>query len=208
MASAEVYQMDGSKVGPTDLNDAVFGVDPNGTLVHQVAKALLSNRRQGTASTKARAEVRGGGAKPFKQKGTGRARRGSTREPQLRGGGVVWGPHPRSYRQSISPTMRRQALCCVLSDRVRHDALCVLDALTVDKPKTKPFAEMVRKISLDGRKTLFVVAEVDSNVVLSARNLPKVRVRTASDLNALDVLDADRVVVVRDAIAKLEERLT
>ena len=207
MATAKTYTMDGRELAPVELNDAIFGVEPNITLVHDVAVALMNARRQGNAETKTRKEVRGGGKKPFRQKGTGNARQGTIRAPQMRGGGTVFGPHKRSYRQSVPVRFRRKALCCVLSDRVRNDALCVLDALTLSAPKTKAFDEMLNLIAPDRKKTLFVMPGVDGNVLLSARNIPKVAVRTAADLNALDVLDAVRVVVVRDAIAKLEERL-
>ena len=207
MATAKVYSMDGRELGPIELNDAIFDREMNHTLVRDVAVALRNAKRQGNAETKVRSEVSGGGKKPYRQKGTGNARHGSTREPQMRGGGTVFGPHRRSYRQAVPARSKRQALCCLLSDRVRTDALCVLDALEVKAPKTKPFVEMLGLVAPDGRKTLFVTAEVDKNVMLSSRNIPKVRIRTASDLNALDVLDAVRVVVVRDALSKLEERL-
>lgn len=207
MASAKIYTMDGRELGMLDLNDAVFGVRPNKTLVHEVACALMNARRQGNAETKTRKEVRGGGIKPFKQKGTGRARQGSSREPQMKGGGTVWGPHKRSYRQDVPVRSKRQALCCALSDRVRDEALCVLDALALDAPKTRRMAEVADLVSPEHRRTLFVTADRSPNVMLSVRNLPKVEVRTADDLNALDVLNATRVVLVRDAVAKLEERL-
>ncbi len=207
MASAKVFKMDGSEAGTLDLDTAVFDVQPNETLVHEVVLALRNAKRQGNAQTKNRSQVSGGGKKPYRQKGTGNARHGSTREPQMRGGGVVWGPKKRSYRQSVPTAFRRKALCCVLSDRVRKDALCVLDSLACDSPKTKPFADMVGKLSPDGKKTLFVTVETDDNVALSARNLNRVALKRASDLNALDVLSYGRVVLVRDAVAKLEERL-
>ena len=207
MASASIVDMGGSDLGSLELNDAVFGESPNPGLVHEAAVALMNARRQGNASTKTRREVRGGGAKPFRQKGTGRARQGSTREPQMRGGGVVFGPHRRSYRRDVSVRVKRKALCCVLSDRVRRNALCILDALQCESPKTKPFAAMVSRLSPDAKKTLFVTAGKDPNVLLSARNLPRVAVRTAADLNMLDVLRAQRVILVRDALAQLEERL-
>jgi len=207
MASAKVFKMDGSEAGTLELDAAVFAVEPNGTLVHDVVVALRNAQRQGNASTKNRSDVRGGGKKPYRQKGTGSARQGSSREPQMRGGGVVWGPKKRSYHQKVPTAFRRKALCCVLSDRVRTDALYVLDSLAYDRPKTKPFAEMMDKLSPDGKKTLFVTVETDDNVALSARNLNRVGLKTASDLNAMDVLNYGRVVVVRDAVAKLEERL-
>jgi large subunit ribosomal protein L4 len=207
MAIAKVYTMDGRELGPIELNDTIFDREMNHTLVRDVAVALRNAKRQGNAETKVRSEVSGGGKKPYRQKGSGNARHGSTREPQMRGGGVVFGPHKRSYRQAVPVRSKRQALCCLLSDRVRTEALCVLDALEIKAPKTKPFVEMLGLVAPEGRKTLFVTAEVDKNVMLSSRNIPKVRICTASDLNALDVLDAVRVVVVRDALPKLEERL-
>jgi len=200
--------MEGQELGQVELNDAVFGVDMNPSLVHEVAKALMTARRQGNAETKTRKYVSGGGIKPFRQKGTGRARQGSTREPQMKGGGTVWGPHKRSYRQDVPLRVRRQALRCMLSDRVRSDSVCVLDRLAFETPKTRNFAAMLDLIAPDRRRTLFVTAGSDKNVQLSARNLQKVAVCTAADLNALDVLNATRIVLVRDAITKLEERLT
>ena len=207
MASAKVFKMDGSEAGALELDAAVFAVEPNATLVHDVVVALQNAQRQGNASTKNRSEVSGGGKKPYRQKGTGSARHGSSREPQMRGGGVVWGPKKRSYKQKVPTAFRRKALCCVLSDRVRSDALFVLDSLVCDQPKTKPFADMMGKLSPDGKKTLFVTVATDDNVALSARNLKRVGLKTASDLNAMDVLNYARVVVVRDAVVKLEERL-
>jgi len=207
MASVKAYTMDGREIEPVEVNDAVFGVEPNEALVRGVAVAQLNASRQGNAATKTRREISGGGKKPYRQKGTGNARHGSTREPQMRGGGTVFGPHPRDYRQNVPVRWKRQALCCVLSDRVHNEALCVLDALTFDAPKTKPFVEMLGLIAPDRRKTLFVTAGVDANVMLSSRNIPRVAVRTASDLNTVDVLDEERVVIVRDALAVLEERL-
>jgi large subunit ribosomal protein L4 len=208
MATAKVYTMDGRELDPIDLNDAIFGVEPNGPLVHDVAVALMAARRQGNAATKTRKDVRGGGKKPYRQKGTGNARRGSSREPQMRGGGTVFGPHPRSYRQNVPIRVRRRALCCALSERVRNDALCVLDALAFAAPKTKSFVGVLNLVSPTRKKTLFVTADVDHNLLLSSRNVQKVFVRRADDLNALDVLDAARIVIVRNALTKLEERLS
>ncbi|MFA6244903.1 MAG: 50S ribosomal protein L4 [Candidatus Hydrogenedentales bacterium] len=207
MPAATVYRMDGSEAGQVELSDAVFGVEMNPTMVHEVVVALQAAKRQGNAETKGRSDVSGGGKKPYRQKGTGSARHGSSREPQMRHGGVVWGPHKRSYRKNVPVSFKRKALCCALSDRVRTETLCVLDELKCETPKTKPFAEMVDKLSADGKRTLVVTADVNRNAVLSARNLLRVRVSTAGDLNAMDVLDAGRIVVLRDAVAKLEERL-
>ncbi len=208
MASVKVYKADGSAGRATKLSDSVFDVEPNMGLVHQVAMALMNNARQGDAKTRTRREVRGGGRKPFRQKGTGRARQGSSREPQMRGGGTVFGPRPRSYRKPVPIKMRRKALCCVLTDRVRNEQLCVLDGISLDTTKTKPVSEMWAKVAPEGRKTLLVAPEYDRKLVTSVRNLPRLTVRTAADVNALDVLDAKRVIVIKEALPVLEERLT
>lgn len=208
MAAAKLFKVDGSDAGSVELSDAVFDVPANPTLIKEVAVALRNAQRQGNAETKVRHQVRGGGSKPYRQKGTGNARHGSTREPQMRGGGVVFGPHKRDYRQKLTAASRRKALCCVLSDRVRSSALCVLDALECDVPKTKPFADMLSHLRSNEERTLLVTAEPSRAVVLSARNIPRVAVRTAADVNALDVLEAKRVVMAQDAVAKLEERLS
>jgi len=191
-----------------DVSDAVFGVADNDALVRDVVLGYLSNQRQGTHKTKVRGEVSGGGIKPFRQKGTGRARQGDNREPQFRGGGTVHGPQPRSYRKRVPPRMKRQALCCVLSQRLRDERLNVLGGLEVGAPKTKAFAAMMSKVAPDSRKTLLVVAADDKNVLLSARNLKQVIVRTAADLHAVDVLHATRVILQEEAVSKLEERLS
>ena len=208
MASVKVYKADGTAGQSTKLNDAIFDVEPNTGLVHQVAVALMNNRRQGNAETRTRKDVRGGGRKPFAQKGTGRARQGSTREPHMRGGGTVFGPHRRSYRTKVPAKMRRKALCCVLTDRLRNEQLCVLEGFSVDSPKTQPISEMWTNLAPEGRKTLLVAQETDTNLLASSRNLPRLTVRTAADVNALDVLDAKRVIVLKEALSVLEERLT
>ena len=207
MASAKVYKMDGTEAGTLELDASVFEAESNMTLVHDVVLALQSAKRQGNASTKNRSFVSGGGKKPYRQKGTGSARHGSTREPQMRGGGIVWGPKKRNYRQNVPTSFRRKALCCVLSDRLRKERLCVLDALECPEIKTKPIAEMVKKLSPDGKTTLLVTADLNRGMLLSSRNIARMSLTTASDLNALDVLNSARIVVVRDAVAKLEERL-
>jgi len=207
MVTLRVVNMQGAEQAPIEASSAVFDVEVSDTLLHDVVVGLQANKRQGTHKTKTRGEVSGGGAKPFRQKGTGRARRGSSREPGLKGGGVVFGPVPRSYRTSLTVGMKRQALCGVLSNRVKAERLCVLSGLTFDAPKTKAFAEMVEAIDADARRTLFVVAEHNPVVLLSSRNIPNVAVRTASDLNVLDVLNATRIVLQQEALPKLEERL-
>lgn len=208
MASLKLIDVNGNDKGVVEASDRVFDVEVNDALVHEVAVALASARHTGLHKTKTRREVSGGGVKPFRQKGTGRARQGSIREPQMRGGGTVFGPQVRSYRQSVSPRLRRQALCCVLSDRFRSDRLAVLSGMQVTEPKTKPFAQMLSKVSPEGRKTLVVTVGTDKNVLLSSRNIPQVTIRTASDVNAEDVLRAVRVLVQEEALAQLEERLS
>ncbi len=207
MASAKIYGMDGTEKGTAELNAAIFDVPLNEGLVHEVAVALLSARRHGNAETKTRKQVSGGGAKPYRQKGTGSARHGSTREPQMRGGGTVFGPHKRCYRKRVPVAMKRKALCCVLSDRARNGNICVLDQLVCETPKTKPFAEMVGKLSPAGKKVLFVTADTNKNAWLSCRNIPKVSLRNVQDLNVVDVLDAAQIVLVQDALPRLETRL-
>ena len=170
MATAKVYTMEGRETGSMDLKDVVFDVPPNGRLVHDVAVALMNARRQGNASTKRRAEVRGGGRKPFRQKGTGSARQGSTREPQMRGGGVVFGPHKRSYRQRVPVRSKRQALRCLLSDRVRDNALCVLESLALEAPRTARFVQWLEMVSPGREKTLFVTAMSCFRCAISRRS--------------------------------------
>jgi len=207
MASAKLYKTDGTEAASVQLNDAVFAVEPNVGLIHQVATALLNNQRQGNAETKVRKEVRGGGKKPYRQKGTGNARHGSTREPQMRGGGTVFGPHKRSYRKEVPLKMRRSALRGVLSDRVANDALCVLERIDVDVPRTKTVVDLIAKVAPEGRNTLIVAPGHDPNLLASTRNIEHLSVRTAADLNALDVLQARRIIVAQDALAELEKRL-
>ncbi len=207
MASARMYKSDGSEAARIELNKAVFDIETNEGLVHQVAMVLMNNKRHGTHDTKTRKDVSGGGKKPYAQKGTGNARHGSIREPQMKGGGTVWGPHPRSYRQDVNLKMRRKAICCMLSDRLRNDALCVVDGLKGVMPKSKPVAELVAKISPEGRKTLIVSAGIDKALIASVGNLEGLTVRTAGDVNALDLLNARRVIVLKEALAQLEERL-
>ncbi len=209
MATLRSVDMQGVEQGAVEASDTVFDAPANDGLVQAVVVALMSAQRQGTHQTKTRHEVSGGGAKPFRQKGTGRARQGSSREPQMRGGGTVFGPRPRSYRQAVSPRLKRQALCCVLSDRVRNERLTVLSGLKIDAPKTKPFAKMVDNVAPEGRKTLPVTAGRDETLLLSARNLKhRVTVRSAADVNAVDVLKAARVVLQQEALPQLEERLS
>lgn len=208
MASAKVYQPDGKETSSVELNAAVFDVAMNGSLVHQVAVALRNNQRQGNHETKTRSDVRGGGRKPFRQKGTGHARQGSSREPQMRGGGTVFGPHPRSYRQNTPVKMKRKALCCVLSDRARNDQVRIVEGLDVNAVKTAPMAALFKRLAIDGRKTLLITGKCEPSVVKSASNVDRLKVSNAADVNALDVLDAKTVILTQDALPALEARLS
>jgi len=208
MASATLIDKTGVNTGSVDLSDDVFGLEMKPTLVHDVSVAYMAAKRQGTHATKTRKEVRGGGRKPYRQKGTGNARHGSIREPQMRGGGVVFGPHPKSHRQNIPASFKRKALGCILSDRARSEDIQIVDALDFDSAKTKEFIALVGKVAPEGQRTLFVTKELNRNVLLSARNLPRVEVRTATDVNALDVLGARQVVIEQGALEELERRVT
>jgi large subunit ribosomal protein L4 len=208
MASISVIDTNGASQGSREVSDEIFGVEFRDQLVHEVVTAIQAAQRQGTHKVKVRHEVSGGGAKPFKQKGTGRARQGSIREPHMRGGGIVHGPQPRDYTKNITRRARRQALCSVLSERLRQDRLSVLSGLKLDAIKTKPFARILEKVSPEGRKTLLVTDGIDANIVLSARNIPRIKVCTAEDLSVLDAIGATRIVLHEEAVAKLEERLS
>jgi len=208
MASVNVINTAGASQGTREVNDAVFNAEAKPQLVHEVVVGIMAAQRQGTHKVKVRHEVSGGGAKPFKQKGTGRARQGSIREPHMRGGGIVHGPQPRDYTKDITRRARRQALCSVLSDRLRNDRLSILTGLQLDAIKTKPLSKILDKVSPEGRKTLIVTGALDNNLVLSARNMPLLKVCTAEDLSVLDAVGAIRIVLQDDAVAKLEERLS
>ncbi len=208
MATLTTVNTQGAVTGHVVGSDHIFDVDANTGLIHDVVVAFQANQRQGTHKTKTRDEVSGGGVKPFRQKGTGRARQGSIREPQMKGGGTVHGPVPRDYRQYITPVVKRKALCMALTDRVRDAKLSVLQGLSFGAPKTKEFALILGKVSTDERTTLLITPDRDANVLLSSRNIPRVTVRCAADVNAYDVLGAVRVIVQEEALAQLEERLS
>lgn len=207
MPSVKIMTMAGAEAGTAELNPVIFDAPVNPQVIRDAVLAVQNAGRQGNAETKTRSDVRGGGAKPYRQKGTGNARRGSTRDPILRGGGTVFGPHKRSYRQKVTTATKRQALCGALTQRVKGEELCVLDALDCPEPKTKPFAEMMAKLAPAGKRAIVVLAESDPNVLLSARNLPRVEVAAAADVNAADILKAQRVVIVQGALEKLDARL-
>ncbi len=201
-----VYDLSGAVVGKTELNETVFGQPFNEGLVHQAIVRYLANQRVGTASTLRRGEVSGGGKKPWRQKGTGRARQGSTRAPHWRGGGVVFGPHPRDYRQEMPVKMRRLALRCALSQRVRENGLRVLQELQVERPRTKTVAQILSSFGAT-QGALLVTPEVDRNVYLSARNLPGTATSFVDQLNIYDVMRHPVILMPLDAVRRLEQRL-
>ena len=203
MASVSVYNMEGKEVGTIELNDAIFGVEVNEHLVHMAVVQHLANMRQGTQKAKTRAEVSGGGRKPWRQKGTGHARQGSTRAPQWKGGGVVFAPVPRDYSFKINKKEKRAALKSVLTSKVQDGNLIVLDELKLDGIKTKNFVAVMNNLKV--QKGLVVIAENDTNVVLSARNLPNVNTAAANAINVYDILNAKTVVLTKDAVTKIEE---
>ena len=204
MAKVSVYNMDGKEVGTIDLNDAVFGVEVNEHLVHMAVVQQLANNRQGTQSAKTRGQVSGGGRKPYRQKGTGHARQGSTRSPQFTGGGVVFAPQPRDYSFKLNKKEKRAALKSALTDRVQNGKVIVLDELKLDEIKTKEMVRVLGNIKA-AEKALVVTADKDETVVKSARNLAKVVTTTTSQLNVYDVMNAQTVVLTKDAVAKIEE---
>jgi large subunit ribosomal protein L4 len=203
MAQVSVFNMDGKEVGKIDLADAVFGVEVNEHLVHQAVLLQLANKRQGTQKAKTRSEVSGGGRKPWRQKGTGHARQGSTRSPQWAGGGVVFAPVPRDYSFKINKKEKRAALKSALTSRVSENKIYVLDNLALDEIKTKKFAGVLN--ALDVQKALVVLAENDLNVVLSARNVPNVKVSLPNTINVYDILKYGNLVITQDAVKKIEE---
>ncbi|KAA1039682.1 50S ribosomal protein L4 [Macrococcus equipercicus] len=206
MANYDVLKVDGSKAGSIELNDNVFGIEPNQHVLFEAINLQRASLRQGTHSVKNRSAVSGGGRKPWKQKGTGRARQGTIRAPQWRGGGIVFGPTPRSYSYKMPKKMRRLALRSALSAKVRDNEFAVLDALTFEAPNTKAFKAMTTTLELP-RKVLFVIDAEDVNVFLSARNIPGVTVVTATGLNVLDIVHANKVVMTQAAVQKVEEVL-
>lgn len=206
MTKVNVLSQTGSSVGEIELNDAIFGIEPNESVLFDAVIAQRASLRQGTHKTKGRSEVSGGGRKPWRQKGTGRARQGSIRSPQWRGGGIVFGPTPRSYAYKLPKKVRRLALKSALSNKVAETNFVVVDALTLDAPKTKEFVKVLADLSVES-KSLIVTADVNENVALSARNIPGVTVLTAEGINVLDLVSANKVVITKDAVAKIEEVL-
>ena len=204
MAKAAVYDMANKQVGDIELNDDIFSVEVNAGLLHQAVVMQLASQRLGTHATKTRSFVRGGGRKPWRQKGTGRARAGSTRSPLWVGGGTVFGPHPRSYAFSMPRKHRRLALKCALSDKVKSGDLIVLDTLAFEVPKTKEAVKVLAAFETP-KKALFITADEVENVEKSARNIPGVKAIGAMGLNVFDILHHDKVFVTKDAVARIEE---
>ena len=203
MANVSVFNMAGKEVGTIELNDAVFGVNVNEHLVHLAVVQQLANNRQGTQKAKTRSEVSGGGKKPWRQKGTGHARQGSTRAPHFTGGGVVFAPTPRDYSFKLNKKEKRAALLSALTNAVVENKLVVVDELKFDAIKTKAFAEVMKNLNVE--KGLVVLAENDANVVLSARNMATVDTTLTNELNVFDLMKAKKVVLTKDAVAKIEE---
>jgi large subunit ribosomal protein L4 len=204
MVTAKFYQQDGKEKGTRNLPSALFECEINEPVVHQAVQVHLANQRQGTSKAKGRTEVRGGGRKPYRQKGTGRARAGTIRSPLWKGGGVVFGPHPREYRQSLPKKMRRIALCSSLTSRAKDGAVLVVDDFEYTEPKTKQFAEFLKHIDAHHKKVLVVLDKSNPVVVKSARNIPRVRMTLGSMLNAYDVLWAETVILTKSALEAME----
>ena len=203
MAQGSVYNLEGSQVGEIELSDAVFGVKVNEHLVHMAVLQQLANNRQGTQKAKTRSEVSGGGRKPWRQKGTGHARQGSTRAPQWTGGGVVFAPTPRDYSFKLNKKEKQLALKSALTSRVAEEKIFVLDALKMDEVKTKKFQAVLDALKVN--KALVVLEENDQNVILSARNIPNVKTAQTNTINVYDILKYDTLVITKDAVSKIEE---
>ncbi len=203
MANVAVYNMEGKEVDKIELNDSIFGVEINEHLVHMAVLQQLANKRQGTQKAKTRSEVRGGGRKPWRQKGTGHARQGSTRSPQWTGGGVVFAPTPRDYSFKLNKKEKRAALKSALTSRVIENKFVVVDELKLDEIKTKKFVEVLKNLNVE--KALVVLNDMDEKVIASAANIPTVKTTQTNELNVFDVLKYDTVVVTKAAVATIEE---
>jgi large subunit ribosomal protein L4 len=204
MPKIQVVDMQGKKTGSIELSDGIFGIKPNKSAMHIVVVNHLANCRQGTQSALTRAEVRGGGKKPWRQKGTGRARQGSTRSPQWTHGGIVFAPKPREYGFSVNKKVRRLALKSAFSSKVNEENIIVVDAISAAEYKTKTFAQFLKAVGVD-KKALIVLPEVDAKVIKSARNIPGVTTAQVNTLNVYDILNAGKLIIAKDAVAKIEE---
>jgi large subunit ribosomal protein L4 len=206
MPKVALFNQAGSQVGEIELNDSVFGIEPNNHVMFEAVVMQRASLRQGTHKTKIRSEVAGGGRKPWRQKGTGRARQGSIRSPQWRGGGTVFGPVPRSYSYKLPKKVRRLAIKSALSSKVQAENILVLESLAFEAPKTKEFTNVLKGLSVNS-KALIVTAGLDENVALSARNIPGVTVVAADGISVLDVLNHDKLIMTKAAVEKVEEVL-
>jgi len=204
MSTARVVDQAGVETGSVELPEEIFGIEPNGQVMHQALIRQLANGRHGTSSTKTRSDVRGGGRKPYRQKGTGRARQGSTRSPQWEGGGIVFGPHPRSYKMDMPRKQRRLALRSALSSKAQDGGLLVLEGFELAEPSTRAVANLIKTVE-HPRKVLVILGSHNAMLEKSARNIPEVRLTLAGNLSVRDLLTADTVIVTRDAIEHIEE---
>ena len=203
MPTVGVFNKEGNKVSDMELSESVFAVEVNEYALHQVVVALLANKRQGTQSTKTRSEVRGGGAKPWRQKGTGRARQGSIRAPQWIKGGIVFAPKPRDYRTSVPKSMRKVAMKSALTSKVQENQMIILDTLNFEAPKTKNIVEMLK--ALEANKALIITAESNEVVYKSARNIQGINIIPANNINVYDLLKYEKLIITKDAVSKIEE---
>lgn len=203
--TVKVYNQEGKEVGQVDLKAEIFGIEPNQDVVHQYIVNLLARQRQGNSSTKTRKDVRGGGKKPWRQKGTGRARAGTIRSPLWRGGGTVFGPHPKDYNSKFPRRMKRLAIQSVLSDKAKSEKIRVIDQIEYDKPKTKSVVNLFTKLDIAGKKCLLLDEGKNQNLVLSCRNIPKVKYSRAALANGYDLLNADFVLFTKAGLEKAQE---
>lgn len=204
MPNVAVLDMAGKKVSTVDLSDAIFGIEPNAAVMHQLVVSYLANQRQGTQSALTRSEVSGGGRKPWRQKGTGRARQGSTRAPQWYHGGVVFAPKPRDYRFSVNKKVRRLAMKSAFSTKAQGADVIVIDSIALDEIKTQSIVKMLAAVNSE-KKALIVLPTVDEKVIKSARNIAGVKTAQVNELNVYDILNADKLIIAKDALAKIEE---
>jgi len=204
MSTVTMLNMAGQEAGTIELNDAVFGIEPNQNAVHAVVKNILANKRQGTQSAKTRAEVRGGGRKPFRQKGTGRHRQGSSTDPSQVGGGVVFAPKPRSYRYTVNKKLRRLAMLSMLSSKAQENELIVVDEIRFEEPKTKEMVRMLENLKAE-KKALIVTAEKDDNIIKSAANIPGIRTALVGTMNVYEIINHTNLILTKAAVEKIEE---
>ncbi|MBQ3264892.1 MAG: 50S ribosomal protein L4 [Ruminococcus sp.] len=204
MPNVQVVDMQGKKVSAVDLADSIFGIEPNAAVMHMMVVSYLASQRQGTQSALTRSEVSGGGKKPWRQKGTGRARQGSTRAPQWYHGGVVFAPKPRDYRFSVNKKVRRLAMKSAFSAKAQADEIIVIDKIALDEIKTAKMAAALKAVGSE-KKALIVLPEVDEKVIKSARNIPGVKTAQVNELNVYDILNADKLIIAKDALTKIEE---